>query len=268
MSAASETVEINGVRIGFRRAGQGPPLVLLHGIYGDSRNWAPQLEALADEFTVVAWDAPGAGRSDDPPDSFGFPEYADCLAGLIGELGLGRSHVCAFSYSGGIALELCRRRPELIASLTLVGAYAGWGGSLPVDKVEARLGRALAQADLGGEAAARQFIPELFAPGAPAELVEESIALSSSFHPAGLRVMARASAAADLRAVLPQVAVPTLVVHGREDRRSPLSVSEDLHAGIPDSRLAVVDGAGHMVNLEAPAEFDRLLRGFLREATA
>jgi len=266
MSVASESIEIEGLRVGFRKAGQGAALVLLHGIYGDSRNWAAQLEALSDEFTVVAWDAPGAGRSDDPPASFGFAEYADCLAGLIRKLDLGRTHICALSYSGGIALELCRRHPELVASLTLVGAYAGWAGSLPADKVELRVKRALAQADRGGEAAAREFIPELFAADAPAELVEEAIALSASFHPEGLRIMARASAAADLRDVLPQVAVPTLVVHGREDRRSPLSVSEALHAGIPNSRLAVVEGAGHIVNMEAPQEFDRILREFLREA--
>lgn len=266
MFVASDTVEIEGLRVGFRRAGEGAPLVLLHGIYGDSRNWAPQLEALSDEFMVVAWDAPGAGQSDDPPDSFGFAEYADCLAGLIRALGLGRPHVCALSYSGGIALELCRHHPELPASLTLVGAYAGWAGSLPADKVKIRLERALEQADRGGEAAAREFIPELFAADAPADLVNEAIALSSSFHPAGLRVMARASAAADLRDVLPQVAVPTLVIHGKEDRRSPLSVSEAFHAGIPNSRMAVVDGAGHLTNLEAPEEFNGLLREFLREA--
>jgi pimeloyl-ACP methyl ester carboxylesterase len=100
----------------------------------------------------------------------------------------------------------------------------------------------------------------------PAELVDEAIALSSSFHPAGLRVMARASAGADLRDVLPRVAVPTLVIHGKQDRRSPLSVSEALHAGIPNSRLAVIDGAGHLTNMEAPEEFNRLLREFLHEA--
>ncbi|CAA9489482.1 MAG: hypothetical protein AVDCRST_MAG65-1934 [uncultured Solirubrobacteraceae bacterium] len=267
MSAEAETIEIDGLRVALRRAGDGPPLVLLHGIYGDSRNWAPQLEGLSDEFTVIAWDAPGAGRSDDPPESFGFAEYADCLAGLISELELGPSHVCALSYSGGIALELWRRHSGLAASLTLVGAYAGWAGSLPPDKVKNRLDRALAQADRGGEAAARDFVPELFAPDAPAELLDRAIAVGASLHPAGLRIMARASAAADLRDVLPRVDVPTLVIHGAEDRRSPVSVSEALHAAIPNSRLALIGGAGHMTNLEAPDEFNRLLREFLREAT-
>jgi pimeloyl-ACP methyl ester carboxylesterase len=265
VAVASETVEIEGLRIAFRRAGTGPPLVLLHGIYGDSRYWLPQLEELSDEFTVVAWDAPGAGNSDDAPESYTFAEYADCLAGLIRTLELTRPSVCALSYSGGIALELYRRHRELPATLILVGAYAGWAGSLPPGDVERRLQRALAQAERGGEAAAREFVPELFAEGAPAELVEDAIAMSASFHPAGLRAMAKASAAADLRDVLAEVAVPALVIHGREDRRSPIGVSEALHTGIPGSRLAVVEGAGHMTNLEAPREFNRLLRGFLRE---
>lgn len=264
MRVATETVVIDGLRIAVRRAGKGPPLVLLHGIYGDSRYWLPQLEGLSDEFSVVAWDAPGAGDSDDPPESYGFADYADCLAGLIRELGLRRPSVCALSYSGGIALELCRRHPGLPASLILVGAYAGWAGSLPADAVERRLRRALAQADRGGEAAAREFVPELFAERAPDQLVEDAIAMSASFHPAGLRVMARASAAADLREVLPEVSVPTLVIHGSDDRRSPREVSEALHAGIPGSQLAIVDGAGHMTNLEAPAEFNRLVSDFLR----
>jgi pimeloyl-ACP methyl ester carboxylesterase len=163
-----------------------------------------------------------------------------------------------------MALELCRRHPELPASLILVGAYAGWAGSLSPEKVANRLQRALPQAERGGEAAARDFVPELFAATAPAELIEEAIAMSATFHPAGLRVMAKASAAADLRDVLPRIAVPTLVIHGGEDQRSPLAVSEALHAGIPGSRLAVVDGAGHMTNLEAPQVFNRLVRDFLR----
>ena len=83
-----ETVEVGGLRIAYERFGAGPPLVLLHGYVGDGpTTWRPQVEGLGDEFTVVAWDAPGAGRSDDPPDGFGMAGYADCLAGFVGELG-------------------------------------------------------------------------------------------------------------------------------------------------------------------------------------
>jgi pimeloyl-ACP methyl ester carboxylesterase len=75
----------------YERAGDGPPLVLLHGYVGDGpTTWRPQLEGLGDEFTVIAWDAPGAGRSSDPPESFGMTGYADCLAGFVECLGLER----------------------------------------------------------------------------------------------------------------------------------------------------------------------------------
>src|SRR5437899_7194248 len=60
----------SGLRIAYERAGNGPPLVLLHGFVGDGREWRRQVDGLSDQFTVVAWDAPGAGASSDPPESF------------------------------------------------------------------------------------------------------------------------------------------------------------------------------------------------------
>jgi hypothetical protein len=81
-SPAMETTEVHGLRIAYERAGDGPPLVPLHGYVGDGPTTRrPQLEGLGDEFIVIAWDAPGAGRSSDPPESFGMTGYADCLAG-------------------------------------------------------------------------------------------------------------------------------------------------------------------------------------------
>jgi len=77
MLAATELVEVDGLTIGYHRAGFGPPLVLLHGYVGDGlATWRPQIEGLSDELTVIAWDAPGAGRSSDPPDQFGMAGYA------------------------------------------------------------------------------------------------------------------------------------------------------------------------------------------------
>ena len=84
-----ETVEVDGLQIGYERAGAGPALVLLHGYVGDGpTTWRGQLDALSDEFTVVAWDAPGAGSSSDPPERFGLDGYADCLAGFLARLDL------------------------------------------------------------------------------------------------------------------------------------------------------------------------------------
>ena len=84
-------VGVNGLSIAYERAGDGPALVLLHGFSLDSRSWRPQVEGLSDIFTVVAWDAPGAGKSQDPPDSFGIGDWADALAGMLDAAGV-RQH--------------------------------------------------------------------------------------------------------------------------------------------------------------------------------
>ena len=84
-----DVVEVDGLDVGFEHVGTGPPLVLLHGYVGDgSTTWRAQLDGLAGDFTVVPWDAPGAGRSTYPPEDFGMAGYADCLAGFIARLGL------------------------------------------------------------------------------------------------------------------------------------------------------------------------------------
>ena len=130
-----ETTEVHGLRIAYERAGDGPPLVLLHGYVGDGpTTWRPQLEGLGDEFTVIAWDAPGAGRSSDPPESFGMAGYADCLAGFVERLGLERPHLAGLSFGGALALALLRRHAALPATLTLSqGADMGRPSHLVVD---------------------------------------------------------------------------------------------------------------------------------------
>src|SRR5690348_8331417 len=203
-----DQIEVEGLRIAYQQAGEGPPLLLLHGGLSDSREWRRQLEELSDEFTVVAWDAPGCGQSSDPPETFRLPEYADCLAAFVDALGLGQSHVLGLSFGAGLALELYRRHPTVPRTLVLASAYAGWAGSLPAQVVEQRLQRVLREADLAPEQVVPRWIPEFFTERAPAELIDEVAAIMSEFHPAGWRAMAHALAEADLRDVLPRIGVP------------------------------------------------------------
>jgi len=259
-----DEIEVRGLGIAFERQGTGPPLVLLHGILQDSRAWRRQLDALSDEFTVVAWDAPGCGRSSDPPETFRLPEYADCLAAFVDALALGRPHVLGLSLGAVLALELHRRHPRIPRTLVLASAYAGWAGSLPAEVVEQRLQQALREAELPPAQFVPGWIPGLLAGPAPAELVDEVVAMMSEFHPAGYRTLAHSLAEADLRDALPHIDVPTLLLYGDADRRSPLSVAEALHAGIPASTLVVMPGVGHLGNLEATERFDAEVRSFLR----
>jgi pimeloyl-ACP methyl ester carboxylesterase len=260
-----DQLEVEGLRIAFERVGEGPPLVLLHGFVGDGGGtWRHQIDGLSDEFTVVAWDAPGSGRSSDPPESFRMPDYADCLAGFVNALGLGRPHVAGLSFGGALALELYRRHPTTPMTLVLAGAYAGWRGSLPPDVVEQRLRQSLQLADLPPDQLVSTMIPTMFSASASAERVDGFAANVAAFHPAGLRAMARSSAEADLRDVLQRIDVPTLLLYGDQDVRAPLNVADDLHAAIPTSRLVVMTGVGHASSVEAAERFNAEVRAFLR----
>jgi pimeloyl-ACP methyl ester carboxylesterase len=261
-----ETVEVGGLHIAYERAGSGPPLVLLHGYVGDGpTTWRRQLDGLSDEFTVIAWDAPGAGRSTDPPERFGIDGYADCLAGFLAQLRLDPAYVAGLSFGGIVALAVQRRRSAVASALVLASAYAGWAGSLPPEVAEQRLRQALALADGTPEAFVDALLPTMFAKAPPRETVDDFRATMSAFHPRGFRAMARASAE-DVRDVLPHVDVPTLLVYGERDVRAPPAVAETLHAAIAGSRLVVLPDAGHACNVEAPDDFNAAVRDFLREA--
>jgi pimeloyl-ACP methyl ester carboxylesterase len=260
-----ETIDVQGLRITYERAGAGPAVVLLHGYVGDgTTTWRAQLDALSDEFTVVAWDAPGAGGSSDPPESFGMTGYSDCLAGFVARLGLSRPFVVGLSFGGALAIDFCRRHPAVPKALVLASAYAGWGGSLPADVAAQRLRQALTLADTTPEEFRATLLPTMFTEGTAQDIVEDFGSSLLAFHPAGFRAMARASAE-DLRDALPQVNAPTLLVYGDRDVRAPLDVARHLNSAIPNSRLVVLPGVGHVCNVEAPHDFNTVVRDFLRD---
>ena len=256
-------IQVGSLEIAYERQGDGPVLVLLHGGVSDGREWRRQLDDLSDEFDVVAWDAPGCGRSSDPPDDFLMSDYADCLARFVCALGLARPHVAGLSFGGTLALELYRRHPRLPRTLALASAYTGWAGSLPPEEVATRLEAVMRDSHLPGAEWAERWLPTLFTDCAPAGLVDELGAIIANFHPRGAQTMARAMARADLRDVLPRIDAPTLLIYGDADVRSPLSVAEELHSRIPASKLVVLQGAGHQLNMEAADQFSSALRDFL-----
>jgi pimeloyl-ACP methyl ester carboxylesterase len=260
-----DVIEVRGLDIAFERQGTGAPLVLLHGGPSDSREWRRQLDGLADEFTVVAWDMPGCGRSADPPEHFRTRDYADCLAAFIEALGLEQPHVLGLSFGSGLALELYRWHPSIPRTLILASAYAGWTGSLPPEVVEQRKQQMLRRVELPPEEFASEFLPTLLTDSASPELVDEVRAILSDFHPAGQRALLRAGFAEhDLRDVLPRIDVPTLLLYGDKDVRSPLTVAKEMHASIPGSRLVVIPGAGHMIDMEAAERFNAEVRSFVK----
>src|SRR5690349_19178865 len=102
-------LHINGITIRYQKAGSGPALVLLHGLAQDSRVWKNQLDSLSKYFTVVAWDAPGAGRSTDPPGTYKIEDWADCLAATMDSAGVKEAHILGLSWGGFLAQKFYQR---------------------------------------------------------------------------------------------------------------------------------------------------------------
>ncbi|MGN6170870.1 MAG: alpha/beta fold hydrolase [Solirubrobacteraceae bacterium] len=257
-----EVISANGLDIAYTRLGDGPPVVLVHGAADDGRVWQPQLAALADEFTVVAWDEPGAGRSSDLPVGFGLADYANCLAALIEQLDLGPTQVVGHSWGTTLVLELYRNHPELVATLVLAGGYAGWKGSLPEEAVRARVEgvrQMLANADDFDPT-----LPGLFADGPPTEFTQLLEDVARDVRPQSLRTLLPIMAEADQRDLLPHITVPTLLIWGELDARSSLTVAHQFERTIPDATLVVIPGAGHVSQLERPEQFNKAVREFCR----
>jgi len=258
-----DRVEVGGLTIAFERAGHGPALVLLHGGRSDHREWRAQLDGLADTFTVIAWDAPGCGGSDDPPETFRMGDYARVLALFVEAIGAKDPTVLGLSWGSTLALEFYRQRPDLPRALILTAAYAGWAGSLPPDVITERLEDALRDLALPPEDVALRFVPTLFTERASTAMREEAMQVMTQARPSGVRPMLLAMAEADLRSVLPTIEVPTLLLYGEEDERSPLAVAEEMHDAIPTSTLIVLPEVGHLSNVETPERFNAAVRAFL-----
>lgn len=259
-----DSVAVEGLTIAYCRAGHGPAIALAHGFVGDATStWGHQIDFLAGDYTVLAPDLPGAGQSPDPPEGFTAADYADCLAAFLRRLGFAHAHVVGLSFGGIVALSLAARHRSLPRSLALLGAYAGWRGSLPATDVEARLATCLRFSELPPEEFAAAMLPSMFSPQASSDAVAAFGASVARFSPDGFRAMARASAEADLTEELAGIDVPALLLYGDQDLRAPVAVGRHLRAGLRSARLEMLPGVGHASPVEAPEEVSRRLLEFL-----
>lgn len=261
-------VDVGGRAIAYREAGDGTALVLLHGFLCDSRCWRRQLTGLRGRFRAIAWDAPGAGSSWDPPETFTTMDYAHCLASFLDAIDAACAHLVGLSWGGILAQEFYRVSPTRVRSLVLADTYAGWKGSFPEPVWRERLETCLRESTGPVDAVVARLLPGMFTDDVPVEVREELGAIMSEFHPVGFRVMSRSSASMDTRALLPRIDVPTLVLWGADDRRSPMHVAEQLRTAIPGAELAIIPEAGHVSNMEQPDAFNACVGRFCLECDA
>ncbi len=252
----------------LRRPGDGPPMVLLHGIGSDAESWAPVIPLLPREFDVIAWYAPGYGASEPVAAASPTPDdYAARLEAVLDALRLGPVMLVGHSLGALMAGRFAASRPDRVTALALLSPALGY--RTPADEamppgVQARLDELQA---LGAEAfAAKRAGRLLHAPeGKPAQLAAVRRAMAA-VRPDGYAQACRALAAGDLMADAAAIRRPALVMVGAEDAVTPPENARRLHGALPPgSRLEVVPAAGHALPQEAP---ERLAAALAREAAS
>lgn len=239
------------------RGGQGPLLLLLHGIGSSGTAWTRQIDSLGWDFSCIAPDLPGYGSSPDPAGE-GLDSLVDEIAGALE----GRpAHVVGVSFGALSALRMAVRHPALVRSLVLSDATLGRAMLPAADRARWLAHRQQLSGELAGRS--RERAAEIAGPGAPPEVVEQIAAHMRRARPAGYLAVARAIAETDARAWLDEVAQPALVICGEHDQVTGLDVSRTLCAQLPGARLVTIAGAGHAPHIEQPEQFAQAVRSFL-----
>lgn len=234
------------------------PALLLHGIGGRASLWAPTAAALAPR-PVIAMDMPGYDGT--RPALAGFPELADAAAALLD----GPADVVGHSLGGMIALELALRHPARVRRLVIVASSPAFGSRDPAFR-EAFLAARQKPLDEGQGMAgvAAGLVPAMLGPAAAPGAAPAAIAAMASVDEAAYRTTLATLTGFDRRADLPRVSQPALLIAGEADQTAPPRGMARMAEAMPDARLLVIPGAGHLLPLEAPDAFHAALLDFLR----
>jgi pimeloyl-ACP methyl ester carboxylesterase len=235
-------IMVRGQRIDFWMAGTGDPVVLVHGLAGSMRWWRRNVAALAAHHTVYLLNLPGFGAFGRRGLRFALAEAADWLGMWIEAVGISPCHLVAHSMGGHIVVQLAARQPSLINRLVLV-----------------------APALIAGR---KQLA------GYPLALISAALATPPSFLPllaidtlrAGPLTILRAARsllADDVQEALKRIVAPTLLIWGKRDALVPPSLGPLLQAELPDARLLLLPGAGHVAQYDRPEQFNAATLEFL-----
>lgn len=256
---------VRGISVGYDEYGNGMPLVLLHGHPFNRSMWQDQQEMLSPICRVITPDLRGYGETMVVPGKTTMAEFAADLAALLDALEIERIILGGLSMGGQIVFEFYRQFPERVHALLLADTQP------QVDTEEARAARYVTAERIcaeGMRGLAEELLPKLLSRetmAARPEVVSKVRQMMVRTKPEGAAAALRGRAERrDYTPLLSEIVVPTLIVVGSEDEFTPIRDAELMHRGIAGSQLAIIEGVGHMPNMESPDEFNAVFEQFLR----
>jgi 3-oxoadipate enol-lactonase len=251
------------VELAYEVIGTGPPVLLIQGLGYGGRGWGPALDLLAEDFAVAAFDNRGFGASDVPPGPYTTEELAEDARAVLDAAGFERAHVVAASLGGMAAQELALAHPQRLDRLVLACTTPGVRGyAMPARTMSLMLEAPTMPPDV----ALRRFVENALGDGSSPELVERIVAYRTTNPPdlGGWQAQAAAGATHDALERLGRIDAPTLIVHGTKDAVVDARNADLLAEHIPDARVELLAGCGHLPFWEEPERFAALVKEFLQ----
>ncbi|WP_209123425.1 alpha/beta fold hydrolase [Alkalihalobacillus sp. BA299] len=259
-------VQAGDFQIHYVIEGQGEPLVLLHGLGNNSRSWKNQVESLKEHFTVIAWDAPGYGKSSDQKVEFqSFIEFADVLKQFIDALSYETVFLLGHSMGSGISVEFCAKYPEKVKGLILASSTRGGFALTEEENKKRRDDRYYMIDNLNPKEIAKLRVPNLLSPYASEEVKKEAEEIMAQIRPSGYRSVANCLYHFNPMNALKNIAVRTLIICGELDRVTPVSESQFFHEQLSYSTMYIIPKTGHLCYQEDPESFNEIIFTYVKE---
>jgi 3-oxoadipate enol-lactonase len=242
-----------------------PTLVLSNSLGSTLGMWDPQMSALAGHFSVVRYDLRGHGDSPVPPDPYDIADLGADVLALLDRLGVAHAHLCGLSIGGMVSMWIAANVPDRVDRLVLCATSARF------DPPEAWADRAAIVRGGGIGSVADAVVARWFTPEHAAthpELIQEMRAMIANTPPEGYAACCGVVERTDLRPSLSSIRAPTLVIAGAQDLAAPADQAELITDGIGDCRMAVVDHAAHLLNVEQPENVSALILEHLLNASS
>jgi len=255
---------IDGRRLAWRETGAGAPLVFIHGMGGNSRNWESQYAEFGGSCRVIGWDAPGYGMSDDwPTDIPTVADYTSAIAMFLDALDVDKAHMVGHSFGGTLMPAFQKAHPNRVTSMVLAQPVIGSGPLGPKKQAQIIAARATLLANLGIPEYARWHAPQSLAATADAATVAKGIEVISWTRPTGYLAQWRAMARADIFNEITDTPCPATVIAGAGDKTASQDIVSRIATAISGARFVELHDVGHMIYIEHPERFDGALADHL-----
>ena len=259
-------IKVNGLKINYEIAGNGPWVTLSHSLACDLHMWDEQMDALTKKYKVLRYDTRGHGKSEAPAGAYTLDQLADDAHGLFAALGIKETHWAGLSMGGMIGQTFALKYPGIFKSMVLADTtsrYPAEAAGAWADRIQTAQAKGMAGVVDGTLA---RWFTEPFRQSNPPGIARVRASILATPVP-GFVGCCQAIPKINVTARLKEVKCPTLVIVGEQDPGTPVAMAREIHEALPGSELVIIPSAAHLSNIEQPQAFNAALLPFFERAS-